>query len=335
MAETALLSKRKYKLTSHHLNVFETIKPSWEDFAERDHYLLYKDLLEREYGDSRTGIVWDNTNRGYAYLSLKKYEKTKIVHTRHGVVRPGDFDIILDAKSPRVIGVSRLHANYLSHTFNIQARYVCNGISLPPQWRNNNSNSQVGSTSDKHQEQEIDYLLSLNRISREKGIHHAIDLAITTRNHIKIVGDDTHVSDPLYVKQIIKRCIDSRGYAEYYGLVDNKTKEQLVRNCKAVIGCPEPYWMEAFGLWAVEANAYGKPILALRNGGLNDIVVNGVNGFLAENLEELKGYVKKIYECTPEACRKRVEEKFSDGVMTNNYIQLFEKVLENNPESRW
>ena len=75
MAETALLSKRKYKLTSHHLNIFETIKHSWEDFAERDHYLLYKDLLEREYGDSRTGIVWDNTNRGYVYLSQKNMRK--------------------------------------------------------------------------------------------------------------------------------------------------------------------------------------------------------------------------------------------------------------------
>jgi glycosyltransferase involved in cell wall biosynthesis len=93
--------------------------------------------------------------------------------------------------------------------------------------------------------------------------------------------------------------------------------------------------MEAFGLYAVEANAYGKPVLALRNGGLNDIVVNGVNGFLAEKLEELKGYVEKIDQCTPEACRKRVEKMFSDEVMTNNYLRLFEKVLKEHPESKW
>jgi DNA-directed RNA polymerase subunit F len=56
---------------------------------------------------------------------------------------------------------------------------------------------------------------------------------------------------------------------------------------------------------------------------------------LAENLEELKGYVEKIQQCNPEACRKRVEDMFSDEVMTNNYLQLFEKVLEEHPESRW
>ena len=39
-------------------------------------------------------------------------------------------------------------------------------------------------------------------------------------------------------------------------------QEKLLRNCKAVIGCPESYWMEAFGLYAVEANSYGKPVLA-------------------------------------------------------------------------
>ncbi|HEY9386244.1 MAG TPA: glycosyltransferase [Nitrososphaeraceae archaeon] len=96
-----------------------------------------------------------------------------------------------------------------------------------------------------------------------------------------------------------------------------------------------PYWIEAFGLYAVEANAYGKPVLALRNGGLNDIVVNGVNGFLAESLEELKGYVDNIDQCAPQACRKRVEEMFSDEVMTNNYLSIFKKVLEDDPRFRW
>jgi glycosyltransferase involved in cell wall biosynthesis len=56
---------------------------------------------------------------------------------------------------------------------------------------------------------------------------------------------------------------------------------------------------------------------------------------LSEKLEELKGYVEKIDQCTPEACRKRVEKMFSDEVMTNNYLRLFEKVLKEHPESKW
>lgn len=62
------------------VNVVETIEPSWEESAEQKHYLLYKDLLEREYGDGN-GIVWDNTNQGYVYLLAKKYPKMKVLHT--------------------------------------------------------------------------------------------------------------------------------------------------------------------------------------------------------------------------------------------------------------
>jgi glycosyltransferase involved in cell wall biosynthesis len=328
------------------VNVVETIEPSWEESAEQKHYLLYKDLLEREYGDG-SGIVWDNTNQGYAYLSAKKYPKMKTLHTRHGMVNFSDFQYILDVKYPRLIGVSQIHAKYLADTLNRKVKCVHNGIRLPP-WnkdnvnnidhnekRENNNEKRFGKNNNNNDKIEEGYLLSLNRISREKGIHHVIDVAIETRNSIKIVGDDKHVSDLSYVEEIKRRCKESKGYAQYYGLVDDVTKERLLKGCKAVIACPEKYWIEAFGLYAVEANAYGKPVLAIRNGGLNDIIENGVNGFLTGTLDELKGSLGEIERCSPEVCRRRVEEMFSDKAMTNNYLVIFDKVLDDDPQFRW
>jgi glycosyltransferase involved in cell wall biosynthesis len=326
-------------LLKSNVNVLETIEPSWDESAEEKHYLLYKNLLEREYGDG-TGIVWDNTNQGYAYLLAKRYPKMKILHTRHGMVNFPDFKYILDVKYPRVIGVSRVHAKYLADTLNRKVKCVHNGIQLPS-WNNNGTNDHNENNDyEKHygnNNGKIDrnYLLSLNKISREKGIHHAIDVAIETRNSIKIAGDDTHVADLSYVKEVIKRCKESKQYAQYYGLVDKATKERLLKGCKAVIACAEKYWIEAFGLYAVEANAYGKPVLAIRNGGLNDIIENGVNGFLADTVDELKGYLSEIQHCSPQACRRRVEEMFSDKVMTNNYLAIFEKVLDDDSHFRW
>lgn len=64
--------------------------------------------------------------------------------------------------------------------------------------------------------------------------------------------------------------------------------------CKALISCPKPTWLEAFGLYAVEANAYYKPVLALNNGGLHDIVVQGFNGFLVQNPEQLKKVCTRV-----------------------------------------
>jgi glycosyltransferase involved in cell wall biosynthesis len=327
------------------LTVLETIEPSWDESAEKTHYIIYKNILEKKYGEGH-GVVWDNTWHCYSYNSVKNFPKIKILHTQHGVLEKLEFDLH-NVKYPRFIGLSKSHAQYMSSALKIPVKYIHNGIRLPPppatikkfdlkehSKYNVDSDNNGNSKNNNKEEENEGYLLSLNRIVPEKGIDDAIDLAVETRNHIKIAGDD-RFSNQNYVKKIKEKCQNSNGYAEYYGLVNSCTKVELLKNCKAVIGCPKPWWMEAFGLYAVEANAYGKPVLALKNGGLLDIVVNGVNGFLAENLEELKQYMDMIDRCSPEACRKRIEEMFTDEKMTNSYLSLFEKVLEDRPEYCW
>ena len=307
------------------LKIIETIEPSWEGtVAEEAHYLMYKELLEKEYG-SGNGIVWDNTWHCFSYLSAKKFPKMKIIHTNHGMVEWQKVPV-KQLRFPRYIGLSRLHAKYMSSVLKIPVIYVHHGIPLPPieETKSNNNNNK-----------NRDYLLSINRIVREKGIEDSIDLAVRTRNAIKIAGDDIHVPDLSYVQMIREKCQNTDGLAEYFGLIDNKTKTELIKKCKAVIACPKPTWMEAFGLYAVEANAYGKPVLALANGGLNDIIVNQTNGFLAKTPRELQGYVEKVYECSPESCRRRVEKLFTDEIMTKNYLQIFERVMEDEPAFRW
>jgi glycosyltransferase involved in cell wall biosynthesis len=308
---------------SNNLNTVETIEPSWEGIAaEEAHYLMYKELLEKEYGSGK-GIVWDNTWHCFSYLSAKKFPKMKIIHTNHGVVEWQKVPV-KQLRFPRYIGLSRLHANYMSSALKLPVKYVHHGIPLPTLEETKGNDSKNG-----------DYLLSINRIVTEKGIEDSIDLAVRTRNNIKIVGDDKHVPDLSYVQMIREKCQNTNGLAEYFGLVDNTTKTELIKKCKAVIACPKSTWLEAFGLYAVQANAYGKPVLALANGGLNDIIVSGANGFLAKSPLQLQKYVDKVYECSPEACRSRVEKLFTDEIMTKNYLQIFEKVLEDDPAFRW
>jgi glycosyltransferase involved in cell wall biosynthesis len=157
----------------------------------------------------------------------------KIIHTHHGIV---DWQRV-QAKQlqfPRYIGLSRLHAEYMSSVLNVPVRYVHHGIPL----------SIIKET--KHTKNG-NYLLSINRIIREKGIEDSIDIAVRTRNAIKIAGDDIHVPDLSYVQMIREKCQKTNGLAEYLGLVDNKTKIELLSKCKAVIACPKPDWIEALG----------------------------------------------------------------------------------------
>jgi glycosyltransferase involved in cell wall biosynthesis len=303
------------------LKIIETIQPSWEGkAAEEAHYRSYKDIIEKEFGDGG-GIVWDNTWHCFSCLSAVKYPKMKIIHTHHGVAEwqriPAN-----QMQFPRYIGLSRLHAKYLSSLWKIPVRCVHLGIPVPP---------KEETRSDKHE----NYLLSLNRIIPEKGIEDSIDIAIRTGTVIKIVGDDIHVPNHSYVRMIRERCQNAGGLAEYIGLVDNEAKKILIKKCKAVIACPKPSWIEAFGLYALEANVYGKPVLALANGGLNDIIVNQTNGFLANTLEELEGYVDRIPECSAESCRNRIENFFTAERMSKNYLEIFARVMEDDPLFRW
>src|SRR6185437_13457833 len=198
--DVTLISSRgssgKVKELPSNLHIIETIKPSWEGMAaEEAHYLRYKEVLEKEYGSGK-GIVWDNTWHCFSYLSAKKFPKMKIIHTNHGTVERQKVPV-KQLRYPRYIGLSSLHAKYMS------------SILKKP---------------------------------------------------------DIYVRDLSYVQMIREKCQNSNGLAEYIGLVDNKTKAELIKKCKAVIACPKPTWIEAFGLYAVEANAYGKPVLARANG---------------------------------------------------------------------
>jgi len=91
-------------------------------------------------------------------------------------------------------------------------------------------------------------------------------------------------------------------------------------------------WPEPFGIVAVEAMAAGKPVIASRIGGLKDIVVDGVTGFLVEP-GDVKQLAEKIellmdnpdlYKKMGKAARKRVEELYSwPDIIQRYYLPLF------------
>jgi glycosyltransferase involved in cell wall biosynthesis len=302
------------------MNVIGTINPSWDGRMERNHYLEYQKLLEKEFSDGNS-IVIDHTWWCYSYLSKQKYPDMNLIHTHHGLL---GFTQPPPVLHPRFLGLSTFHADYMNTQLKIPVRHIHNGIPLTQFPEDYDFSKHKGS-----------FLLSLNRITAEKGIKNSIDIAVATKTPIILVGDDTKVGDQQYVNDVIERCRHSNGLAQYMGLVDNKTKNQLLQQCKAVIACPAPNWREAFGLYAVEAMNFYKPVIAVANGGLNDIVINGTNGFIAPNPELLKPFVEKLDDIDPQACRNNVEQRFSTDIMAQNYLNLFQKILDKDESSYW
>jgi glycosyltransferase involved in cell wall biosynthesis len=85
----------------------------------------------------------------------------------------------------------------------------------------------------------------------------------------------------------------------------------------------------------VEYMASGKPVIATRGGGTDEIVMDGVNGFLI-NPKDDEQIVEKIELLRKDAefsknlgknAYKLVNEKFNIGKMTSSYIDLYNKYL--------
>jgi glycosyltransferase involved in cell wall biosynthesis len=307
------------------MNVIGTVEPSWDGAKELDHYNAYKDLVEREFSDGNS-VILDNTWFHFVYLSKEKFPNMNVVGVHHGML---GFRSPPPVLFPRLLGLSTHHAHYMSTNLNVPVRHINNGIPLVqfPQG--------YDPTVDKG-----NYLLSLNRITDEKGIVDSIDVAIATNTPIVICGDDTHVVSQEYVNTVIERCRHSGGLATFLGLVDSNTKNNLILKCKALIGCAKPTWQEAFGLYVCEGLAYYKPFLGLAGGiffkhGYNDVIQQGVNGFIAQTPEELKQYVEKIDDINPINCRQTIEQRFTKEVMASNYLTLCQKIIDKDLTVNW
>jgi glycosyltransferase involved in cell wall biosynthesis len=94
-------------------------------------------------------------------------------------------------------------------------------------------------------------------------------------------------------------------------------------------------WHEPFGRVAIEALAWGVPVIASRRGGLPEIVQPGVNGWLFEPNDKnslarlLRTLTPEICQALRAACLER-SRAFLPEVITAQYEELYQRVLLNN-----
>lgn len=91
---------------------------------------------------------------------------------------------------------------------------------------------------------------------------------------------------------------------------------------------------EAFGLMACEANAYGKPAIVSRYGGLPEIIVDGFNGYVVDPLSAIDiadriaiyFHNRSLLISMGEQGRQRVIELFSNEKMNNQISQFIQQL---------
>ena len=88
----------------------------------------------------------------------------------------------------------------------------------------------------------------------------------------------------------LKRLVDQlelNDYVEFCGRKDHHTVMEYMSICDLFV---MPSWNEAFGVVYLEAMAHGKPVIACRGQGIEDVIADGETGLLVKpkDLESLK-----------------------------------------------
>ena len=171
-------------------------------------------------------------------------------------------------------------------------------------------------------------LVFLSRIEKIKGAHTAIEVAKKTGRRLLIAGNYSTVGEAgKYWQEVIVPHFDKDGI-EYIGTVDDVQKNQLLGQAAAMIVPIE--WEEPFGIVFAEALACGTPIISCPRGALPEIVRQGIEGYLINNLEEACNAVTILDQINRINCRQRVEQCFSASVIVNKYEELYSHLLNNN-----
>lgn len=167
-----------------------------------------------------------------------------------------------------------------------------------------------------------EYLLFFGRIHHDKGTREAIEIARQAGMKLLIAGI---IQDEAYYKSQVEPYIDNVR-VQYAGVAGPELRNELLGSALALL---HPInFNEPFGLSVVEAGACGTPVVAFNRGSMPEIIQNGVNGFLVDDIGSAVKAVRNIREISRQKCREIVEKKFTRERMVEDYIKVYQQVIE-------
>jgi glycosyltransferase involved in cell wall biosynthesis len=174
------------------------------------------------------------------------------------------------------------------------------------------------------------YLAFLGRISPEKGVEAAIDIAGRAGLPLRIAAKIDRV-DRDYFKEHIE-ALFRLPHVEYLGEIDDAGKQALLGGALALLFPIN--WPEPFGLVMIEAMACGTPVIAFGRGSVPEVLEHGVSGYICSTREEAVDATSRVGGLSRAACRAAFERRFSAERMAAAYVNVYRGLVEQHHGAR-
>lgn len=230
---------------------------------------------------------------------------TPTVFTIHSPITPSNKKLFQALDKPNLVSISKSQIE--KHPYLNFVGTVHNGLDL--------ENYPFGRSNDG-------YLLFVGRISPEKGVHYAIEVAQYLNLPLIIVAKIDDVDRDYFTKFIEPKLSEQ---IRWVGEKDEKERNDLYSNALAFL---HPVtWPEPFGLTMIEAMACGTPVIAFNQGSVPELVVHGRTGFIARDLEEMIESVLNIDKIDRRETRSHALKNFNAARMVTSYEAIYQQIL--------
>ena len=175
------------------------------------------------------------------------------------------------------------------------------------------------------------YLAFLGRISPEKGLDRAIEIARRAGMPLRVAAKIYPEERPYYEREI-EPLLRSSPWVEFVGEVGGAAKDAFLGEAHALLFPIE--WAEPFGLVMIEAMACGTPVVAYRRGSVPEVMIPGTTGFVVDDVPGAVAAVARVAGLDRRACRDAFVRRFAADRMARDYEAVYRKLVgEGRPKS--
>lgn len=164
------------------------------------------------------------------------------------------------------------------------------------------------------------FYLIVSRLVPQKRIDIAVEAFNELGLPLKIIGAGKEFKS---LKKLSKSNI------EFLGHLTDEEVADYYKSCRAVVICGE----EDFNLVAVEAQSFGKPVIAFARGGVTETVIEGKTGwfFSQQNQISLIGLIRQIRveKINPKDCMENAK-RFSKERFQEEFKKYVRQIKTNN-----